>query len=499
MRVIIDGIKRTLQKGWMYVKKKRIRIGLFLVACMACMTGLIGLFYGSVYAKEPEEMTPTSGLISSVIPQHKIDPENYIFLGWALKPYDYDKIYVEELEKNDDKALQWKAEHLVYTAEEISDNKAFAFKAFMKAFQQNLIDISDEVSETMLYPVWESKLVITDPVTEDNPKIKPEDYFFYEGEYVSKSILLWGYTASDKIDGDLTGKLQVKKLVYRSKEGDKVIRTVINPTSLNTTVPCRVEMTVAATNSRGSEATLTAKFDIRENKAPKLTTLCQYVACQTLRDMVTDADGDKDKERKLFTDFLVPGMSISDDVENLECLRKNFSVKMYCSAAEKKEIDLVKLIQSVQEKRVTEYWTESEDYRTGKFEIRVKDQYGHRFYMNDGEKKQYGSGKTTVSLLDLNVAGYSQLREGYTRFVSEEYYPSTFEANSIWVTDEEHKKLLLASFKKDGSNDEDCMQIWEWTSEDIKKVKELTAKYGSPWVKEAREEFAEKFAHCRKK
>lgn len=72
--------------------------------------------------------------------------------------------------------------------------------------------------------------------------------------------------------------------------------------------------------------------------------------------------------------------------------------------------------------------------------------------------------------------------KGYTRFINEKYYNSTFEHggledNSIWKTDAEYRGALLKAF--DNMKNDMPMMIFEYTHEDIEAMKAYVEEHGA--------------------
>lgn len=280
---------------------------------------------------------------------------------------------------------------------------------------------------------------------------------FYEGEYVDRHILLQGMHASDECDGDVSDKIKVVRV--RLPDGT----TVSFPDSLPTD-EIRIgegEIVYTVKNSFGIEAEYHQAYEVVRNNAPQITAQNRYFFVGEYPPKEVD-QGKQD---------IFSHMRITDDVEEIHQLTGNRTV----------------------------LWGGLDFQTAGEYEVtvRVKDQYGHRFYMPDGEERQYGTGKTC----EKKITVYVVKREndsvlagagGFVRFISEEYR-ETLGIDSVWRT-EPYADELTRTFRKNGSS---CDEVWVISADGRKKMKEFAGRRKNPFSRETNDLFFQTFSYMK--
>lgn len=320
---------------------------------------------------------------------------------------------------------------------------------------QSQVPANDQV---YLYARWSSIPTIR---VDETVNGSARDY--YEGEHVPIDILRMGIHATDPEAGDISSRLKIRKITY----ADGTVSTGVTRLNTEQKKIGKGIMVVEVTNHRGATATAEVPFRILKNKAPELSETSEQWR---------SLDEYKGFDAEALKKAVCWGITMKDDVESREELEHNYEI--------------------IEGKFDP---TKEGDYT---FTVQVRDQYGHRFYMNAGEKRQYGTGKTAACNVTMHMIDpVADLRreEGYVRAISKEYFPWTLEPNSIWRTGEYYDQLHEILFEKDPNKEEDCQMIWRFTAEDRKKIREYTdtLSNGNIYTKEARDGFWERFSYCR--
>ncbi|MCH5266352.1 MAG: InlB B-repeat-containing protein [Lachnospiraceae bacterium] len=128
--------------------------------------------------------------------------------------------------------------------------------------------------------------------------------------------------------------------------------------------------------------------------------------------------------------------------------------------------------------KVAEFdWNGLLDNQPGTYHVhlRIRDQYGHRFYMKSGQKKRYGTGKVTWADITVTVVG----------------------GNKQEKTTEGAVRFLQVSNFEDG--DLESEEIWCFGPEDIQKIKQYMGEREDPFSGETNRIFLERFSYCNSK
>lgn len=310
-------------------------------------------------------------------------------------------------------------------------------------------NLAEHGGEIRLYALW-----VRQPIL----KSQYDVFSFYEDENVDRQTLLFGISASDEHDGDLSGNIVVDTIILPDKS--RLVHAGQLPTGKENVGKGQIVYRV--TNSFGISGTYTQNYELQKNTAPELTVCDRYYFV-----------GDYGSENKADArQNICAGVTVKDDVESEEQLIKNLNF----------------------------LWEELDFGKAGQYKVRVsvRDQYGSRFYMPSGEERRYGIGKETKAEFTVHVVERENKNEmeknsGYVRFVSREYMDS-LKPDSIWRIGEFHERLENSL----GRGADSCEEVWVITGEDKKKIKEFAHRQENPFIKETNDQFIELFSYMKK-
>lgn len=310
---------------------------------------------------------------------------------------------------------------------------------------QNLRENGETVH---LYALWVKKPVLTS---------KFGGVVFYEGEYVDRHILLSGMQASDECDGDLTEKIEIVKVSLPDKSELASFDTL--PTKESDIG--KGEILYQVKNSFGILSEYRQTYEVIPNAAPELAIWDRYYFVdEYAEECLEQAKQD-----------ILSHMRIRDDVETKQQLEKNMTV----------------------------LWGRLDFQTEGEYPVtvRIKDQYGHRFYMEDGEERQYGTGKTCEKKITVHVVKGENDRaqsgqSGFVRFITEEY-SETLDADSVWRTGD-YAAQLAHTFRQDCEN---SGEVWTVTAEDKKKIKKFLRERDDPFSRQTNQLFMQQFSYMK--
>lgn len=302
-----------------------------------------------------------------------------------------------------------------------------------------------------LYALWAKKPVVTSAYG---------GAVFYEGEYVGRQVLLHGMEAVDEVDGDLTPKIGIRSVILPDKTEYHAAGARLVPTQ--SASPGTGEIVYEVTNSFGLQTEYRRTFEVLPNEAPDITAQDRYFFVGEYTDQSMD-QAKKD---------ILSHIRIEDDVETKQQLEKNRTV----------------------------LWGGMDMQREGEYRvtIRIRDQCGHRFYMQEGVEEQYGAGKSCEKTFTVYVVKGDNCdnpvgKSGFVRFISEEYI-RTLGEDSVWRA-EPNKSELAKSFRKDSSS---CDEVWFISGEDKKKIRAFAREQANPFCRETNNLFLQKFSYLRK-
>ncbi len=299
-----------------------------------------------------------------------------------------------------------------------------------------------------LFALWVKRPILTS---------EHDGLVFYEGEHVNREILLHGMRAADECDGDISGQIEIAKIILP----DSSERILPDKLSTNKAGLGKGEIIYMVTDSFGISAEYRQMYEVAPNKEPELRVRDRYFFTGEYPGSL-----DRQAERDILSDICV-----KDDVETERQMETNRTV----------------------------LWGGLNISREGEYKVtvRVKDQYGHRFYMQEGEERQYGSGKVCEKTFMVYVVNKDNEdartgKDGFVRFISEEY-TYTLPDNSIWRT-EPYANELSDSFHK---SEDEYEEVWSISGEDKKKIKAFAGEMSDPFSQEANDLFLEKFSYLR--
>lgn len=300
-----------------------------------------------------------------------------------------------------------------------------------------------------LYALWVKRPVLTDSFSH---------FIFYEGEYVEAQALLHGMHAEDECDGNLTEQIRITGVVLPDGSEcnfDGALSTKERHTG-------KGEVVYQVVNSFGIGSRYRRTYEVLTNQAPEIVAENRYYFVGEY------SDCQREEARK----DVLSRVQLRDDVEKKGQLVKNMVVQ----------------------------WGELNFQSEGVYPvtIRIRDQYGNRFYMRDGEERQYGSGKGSECRLHVHVVRRENEtvfpeKGGYVRFISGETV-RTLRPDSVWRS-EPYAGELEEAFSKTGSS---CEEIWTVSAQDKRKIKAFMREQNQPFSRETNEQFLQKFSYMRK-
>ncbi len=248
---------------------------------------------------------------------------------------------------------------------------------------------------------------------------------FYEGEYISKNILMENL-ATDSPEVDAKVKIRTVTRTGRAR-GWKP-----------DTGECGQGEIIYGISHKGRSFSVHCPYDIRENRPPDIRTAPRYFFVSEVRNY---------SERQ-WKKAILDGVKMTDDREGQPELR------------EQCEVDFGGLLSG----------------RPGRYTVRlrVRDQYGSRYYMGEGERRRYGGGKLCQAEVSVVLA------EGLSGGVALEDRSIHFEPAPAAVQGEETPE-----------------ETWRFDREDVERVKEYMGNLENPFSREANDGFLLHFARCR--
>lgn len=310
-------------------------------------------------------------------------------------------------------------------------------------------NLGSDGASVRLYALWVKRPALTDT---------QEETTFYEGEYADASVLLYGMRASDECDGDLTPQIQIKTIVL--PDGTEQAFSDALPTGEKEIG--NGELVYQVTNSFGIGAEYRRTYEVLPNQEPTAQTSDRYYFVDEY------SESNMSEARK----DVLSRVQLQDDVEKKEQLVKNIVVS----------------------------WGGLDFQKEGVYPvtIRIRDQFGSRFYMKAGEEKQYGCGKVAENGFHVHIVKRENEematgKDGFVRFISEKY-TKTLEPDSVWQS-EPYAEVLSHTLQKKSS---DCEEVWMICAEDKQKIKTFIREREQPFSRETNEQFLQKFSYMRK-
>lgn len=321
--------------------------------------------------------------------------------------------------------------------------------------KEQVRDLGQNGERVDLYALWVKKPVLTDQYG---------DLELYEGEYADRQVLLAGIGASDEYDGDLTEKIEIVAVCLPDQS---MVHSVdVLPTEGSHAGKVFIgkgEIVYRVVNSFGIQSEYHRRYEVVPNGRPEINMRDRYFfAGEYALDCMEQAKQD-----------VLSHMRLRDDVETESQLERNQTV----------------------------LWGGLDMQAEGKYPvtIRVKDQYGHRFYMPEGVERQYGTGKVYEQTIIVHVVRRENNSEktgriGFVRFISPEYR-ETLEEDSIWRTGS-YAVELARTFQMDGRQ---CDEVWTVSGEDKKKIRTFIRERDDPFSAETNDLFRKRFSYMETK
>lgn len=302
----------------------------------------------------------------------------------------------------------------------------------------------------LLYALWVKAPVFSGEETE---------LIFYEDEQVDQEIMGYGIWAEDELEGDLTEKIRVEKIIlpdFRELKGvDRL------PTDSDHLGKGSIVLTVS--NSFGVSSQWIQTYEVISNVEPELEVSDRYYFVSELKNS---------QKKEIIQDFR-RSIRFWDETETQEQLEHDLEI----------------------------IWERLDFERAGNYQVhvRIRDQFGNRFYMKPEEQRRYGRGKLNemefvVHVVDRENDNAAEEAAGYVRFISREYL-DTLSSDSMWKA-EKFRWLLEESL---GKEPEQYEEIWVITGEDKKRIKNFIRARENPFTKESNKNFIEMFSGLRKK
>lgn len=300
-----------------------------------------------------------------------------------------------------------------------------------------------------LYALWVKKPVI---------KSEVPLFTFYEDEFVEQKILFWGMTAEDDSDGTITSEIKIQKIILPNQsEMTHFDRLPVGKEDLGSG-----QVIYIVTNSFGISSTYIQDYEVLPNTPPEITAFDRYF-------FLSEFAGQEQGEIKK---GILESVFCHDDVDTEESLKENLGVR----------------------------WGQIDFGTPGEYRVSIQliDQYGHRFYMPEGEEKQYGPGKRSETFFTVYIVDGStetpEQNAGYVRFISADHIES-LSVESVWSTGILRDELK-ASFQK---KEQDYEETWVITGRDKKRIRQFINERENPFTKETNDLFETNFSYMSRK
>lgn len=335
--------------------------------------------------------------------------------------------------------------------------------------------------DVVLYAVWDKSPDIIIP-----ENFKDE---FYEGTTVTRTDLLKGIAASDKIDGDLSKQIIITQIDYSAGKlngsgkdkvysqkwengmpADAVLDTWFMKLDKNDS-PIKHKVTYQVTDSSGNKTTATKEVRVIYNEFPEIVASDKYYSLEKAQNgMIT--------EDALLKDLIKSGQ---------------------LSATDPEEGDLSSRLELV-------------DFDPTLFTSMKKEGFVPVTYRVRDTMGPNGNGKETLKKINVNITAVrpdEYVR--YVRFINKEYYYKNanldlstmtnqeialkavnggLHPKSKWYTDPEYRKVITKALDNNTPK-----ESYQYTKEDIQKMRAFVKEHGIGNAKEpdALDKFAEIF------
>lgn len=340
-------------------------------------------------------------------------------------------------------------------------------------------DTDPKVKNIILYAVWDEAPGIT---IDQNKKDQ-----FYEGVDVTRTELLNGITASDKIDGNLTGRIIITRIDYSAgklvngKKQEAYSQTWENGMPADAKLdtwfmqldkndsPVTHTITYQVKDSAGNITTAKKNIQVVYNEFP-------VIKATDFQFELKDAQAGKITKDVLLTQAITNGLVSASDVEDGDM---------------KSKIELI-------------------DYDANAFKTMKQEGFIPITYRVQDSMGPGGKGKVTLKTVNVNI-NVLQREETvrYVRFINKEYYKKNANLDrdalagkydqiallsvngglhpfSVWYTKTDYRKVITETFDKTTGT------TYVYTKDDIKKMREFVKQHGVGNAKE--EDALTKFA-----
>lgn len=248
---------------------------------------------------------------------------------------------------------------------------------------------------------------------------KPANFVFYVGEMVDRKVMLHGVRGEDPEEGDITKNV---KIIQPKQEHLATDRERCG------------QILYEVRNKRGVKAQKKISYQIKKNRPPMIRTAPRFL-------FVSEVAGYTMQQWKR---LLLQECKLSDDCDSIDELQYAAKIKLNQLAESRAGI-----------------WDA---------ELTVQDQYGHRFYMKQGEKRRYGRGAKTVVKIPVTLVDDLEVGRkdaGYVRFT------------------------------EPGAED-GVVEEWSFTADQIKKVRVFMDRREDPFGRETNQKFLHIFGECKR-
>lgn len=241
-------------------------------------------------------------------------------------------------------------------------------------------------------------------------------FIFYVGEKVEKEVLLSGVRATDQKEGDITKKVQV-----------------VSPRHISTDRIRTGSILYEVENGQGIRTRKKGRYRVVKNHSPTIHIVPRFLFLWEVAGFT----------KQQWKELLLEEVNMRDDCENRS--------ELY----ESTEVEYKNLV----------------DMTAGYHEVTVKirDQFGHRFYMKPGEKRRYGEGNEIVVKIPVTLVDAAELGK--------------------------ENEIGVRFLEPDSENTVE--EEWTFTCGEIREIQDFMDAREDPFNTETNQAFLERFGKCR--
>lgn len=388
---------------------------------------------------------------------------NHTFMGWYQNSVVDTKAEMAKIYKQGSKLTY--SQLLAIHAEQVK-------KGLVK-------ETDPKVKEIILYSVWDEAPSI------DTSTMKKST--FYEGVDITRTELLDGITASDKIDGSLTSQIIITRIDYSAGKlvnGKK--QAAYSQTWANgMPADAKLDTWFMQLDKNDSPVTHTVTYQVKDS-AGNITT-----AKETIQVVYNEFPTIKANDFKFTLDDAQAGLVTKDK------LLEKAVASGVISASDVEDGDMKSKIELI-------------DYDANAFKTMKQEGFIPITYQVQDSMGPGGKGKVALKTVNVNI--YLVRKEEtvrYVRFINKEYYEKNANLDrnalagkydqiallsvngglhpfSVWYTDPTYRALITETFEKTKGT------TYVYTKDDIKKMREFVKQHGVGNAKE--EDALSKFA-----